>query len=102
VDGDRGFLNGRSNRSSHSGVLRLDDTASPSEIPVIPVQGWIPFGSGSGCVPCPLVGLTHPLTPQFPDFLSNFPDETNSDIGRPCGPPVPRTRTGRKDERLDD
>ena len=49
MDGDRGFLNGRSNRSSHPGVLRLDDTAAPPEIPVIPVQGLIPTGSGSGC-----------------------------------------------------
>jgi hypothetical protein len=92
VDGDRGFLNGRSNRSSHPGVLRLDDTASPSEIPVIPVQGWIPFGSGSGCVPCPLVGLPHRLTPHSPHSVLHSPDETNPRIDGPADPSVPRTR----------
>ena len=94
MDGDRGFLNGGSNRSSHSGVLRLDDTALPAEIPVIPVQGWIPAGSGICCVPRPLVSLTHRLTPHSPHFLSDFPDETNPRIDGPCGPPVPRTRNG--------
>ena len=34
----------------------------PPEIPVLPVQGWIPTGSGIWCVP-------HPLTPHPPDFL---------------------------------
>ena len=91
--GDRGFLNGRTNWSSHSGVLRLDDIASPSEIPVLPVQDGVSVGSGTGCVPRPLVGLTHTLTPHSPNFLSDFPDETHSDIGVPCGPPVSRTRT---------
>ena len=34
-----------------------------------------------------------PLTPQLPHFLSNFPDETHSDIGVPGGPSVPCTCT---------
>ena len=71
--GDRGFLNGRSSRSSHSGILRLDDSASPSEIPVLPVQDGVSVGSGTGCVPRPLVGLTHTLTPHPPHFLPYFP-----------------------------
>jgi len=62
-------MSGRSSRSSHSGILRLDDSASPSEIPVLPVQDRIPVGSGSGCVPCPLVDLTHPLIPRSHTFL---------------------------------
>ena len=91
--GYRGFLNGRTNRITHSGVLRLDDTASPTEIPVIPVQGWIPTGSWTWCISCSLVGLTHPLTPQSHYFLSDFPDETNPDIGGSGDPSVPRNRT---------
>ena len=91
MDGDRGFLNGGSNRSSRPGVLRLDDTASPSEIPVIPVQDRIPTGSGVWCVPCHLVGLPHRLTPHSPHSVLHSPDETNPRID---GPPVPRTRNG--------
>ena len=79
--GDRGFLNGRTNRSSHSGVLRLDDIASPSEIPVVPVQDGVSAGSWTGCVPCPLVGLAHPLTPHPPHFLSDFPNQKISSGG---------------------
>ena len=75
--GDRGFLNGRTNRFTHSGVLRLDDIASPSEIPVLPVQDGVSVGSGTGCVPRPLVGLTHTLTPYPPHFLPDFPYETH-------------------------
>jgi len=71
--GDRGFLNGRTNRSSHSGVLHLDDIASPSEIYVVPVQDGVSVGSGTGCVPRPLVGLTDTLTPHPPHFLPYFP-----------------------------
>ena len=94
MDGDRGFLNGGSNRPSRPGVLRLDDTASPPEIPVMTLQGWFPTGSGSGCVPCPLVGLPHRLTPHSPHSVLHSPDETHPHIDGPCGPPVPRTRIG--------
>ena len=73
--GDRRRVNGRTNRSSHSGVLRLDDIASPSEIPVLPVQDRVSVGSGTGWVPRPLVGLTHTLTPHSPHFVSKFPSE---------------------------
>ena len=75
--GDRGFLNGRTNRITHSGVLRLDDIASPSEIPVLPVQDGVSVGSGTGCVSRPLVGLTHTLTPHPAHFLPDFPYETH-------------------------
>jgi len=41
----------------------MNDSASSSEIPVIPVRERIPVGSGIWCVPRSLVGLTHRLTP---------------------------------------
>ena len=63
-------MSGRTNRTTYSGVLRLDDSASPSEVPVLPVQDRIPTGSGSGCVPRSLVGLSHRLTPRLPHSLS--------------------------------
>ena len=33
-------------------------------------------------------------TPHSPHFLSQFPYETNPDIGGPVGPPVPFTHIG--------
>jgi len=48
--GDRGRLNGRTNRTTDSGILRLDDIASSSENPVAPVQDRIPNGSGIWCI----------------------------------------------------
>ena len=48
--GDRGRLNGRTNRTTDSGVLRLDVTASSSEISVLLVQDRIPNGSGIWCI----------------------------------------------------
>ena len=48
--GDRGRLNGRTNRTTDSGILRLDDIASSSENPVAPVQDWISNHSGIWCV----------------------------------------------------
>ncbi len=74
-------------------MVRLDDTATPSEIPVLPVQDRIPTGSWTWCISCSVVGLTLPLTPQLPQFLSNFPDETHPDICVPDSPPVSHTRT---------
>ena len=71
--GDRGFLNGRTNRITHSGVLRLDVIPSPSEIPVLPVQDGVSVGSGAGCVPRPLVGLTHTLDSPSPTFSARLP-----------------------------
>ncbi len=53
---------GRTNRTTHSGVLCLDDNPSSSEIPVIPVQGRIPTATGVWCVSGSLVGSTHRLT----------------------------------------
>jgi len=50
--------------------VRLDDIASSSEVPVLPVQGWISTGVGVWCVPRHLVvpihfHLTeHPLPPR--------------------------------------
>ena len=58
----RWFSDGRDNWTTDSGVLRLDVTASSSEIPVPHLQGRIPTGSGIWCVPRPLVGSTHRLT----------------------------------------
>ena len=41
---------GRFSRITHSGVLRLDDIASSSKIPVVPVQDWISNHSGIWCI----------------------------------------------------
>ena len=74
--------------------MHMDVTASPSEILVYPVQDRIPTGSWTWCISCSLVGLTDPLTPQLPHFLTDFLDETHPDICVPDSPSVPRTRTG--------
>jgi len=70
--GDRGFLNGGTRRITHSGVLCLDDSASPPEIPVLPVQDRIPTGSGVRSVPRPLLDLTLLLTPHPHHILSDY------------------------------
>ena len=48
--GDRGNLNGRIHRTTHSGVLHLDVNPSPSEIYVLRVQDWISPDSGIRCI----------------------------------------------------
>ena len=55
-------MSGSSNRTTHSGVLCLDLTTSPAEIPVRPVKERISAGSGIWCVSRYLVGLDHHLT----------------------------------------
>ena len=69
----------------------MDDSASSPSVTVLRVQGRIPTDSGSGCVPGPLVGPTHRLTPHSTHFLSEFSNETHPDIGGPVGSPVSRT-----------
>ena len=56
-------------------MVRLDVDTSPSEISVIPIQGRVSADSGTGCVPRPLVGLTHRLTPSLTHSLPDFPYE---------------------------
>jgi hypothetical protein len=43
-------MNGRNNRTSHSGVLRLDAHPTSSEVSVLPLQDWISVHTGTGCV----------------------------------------------------
>jgi hypothetical protein len=41
---------GRNNRTSHSWMVCLDVTPSPSKIPVLPVEDRVPAGSGVWCI----------------------------------------------------
>ena len=74
--GDRGRLNGDC-RSSHIGIVCLDDFPSPSEILVPFVQGRILPPSGTGCIPCSLLSL--PDKPSVP-FLTTDPTLPQSHI----------------------
>ena len=85
---------GRCNWITHTWMVCVDDIASSTEVPVFRVQDWIPTGSWTWCISCSVVGLTLRLTPQIPHSLSNFPDETHSDICDLDSPSVPRTRIG--------
>ena len=85
------------NRTTYSGVLRLDDSASPSEVPVLPVQDRIPTGSWTWCISCTLVDSTDPLTPQLQHSLSNFPDETHPRTHPPTDSPVSLNRIWEND-----
>ena len=91
---------GSSNRTTHSGMVRLDDSASPSEISVLHIQDRVSAGSGFRCVPRSLVGPSHSLTPHSPHFLTDFSYETHPDIGGPSGPSVSRTRIRGNDGRF--
>jgi len=64
-------MSGGSNRTTHSGVLRLDDSASPSEIPVIRIQDRVSVGSRVWCVSGSLLGSTDPLTEHPPSKTDN-------------------------------
>ena len=82
-------VSGRSSRSSHSGILRLDDSASPSEIPVLRVSDRVFRDSGVWWVSGSLVGPTDNLTPHSPHFLTDSSNETHAESGAPVVLPAP-------------
>jgi len=49
VDGDRGFLNGRSNRSNHSWVVCMDADTTPHKIHILRRKDRISADAGVRC-----------------------------------------------------
>ena len=75
-------------------MVCVDVIAASTQIFILHIQVRISVPVGFRCLLGAVLVLIHPLTPQFPHFLTNFPDETHSDIRVPGGPSVTHTRIG--------